>query len=150
MNTLQNEIIIDAPIEKIWESLAITDKLDSYDPTVKKSTATSEIKSGIGASRKVDMLDGKNWFEEKCTIFEPNKALEYTLTACSFPVHNLKHDYSFEQLGDKIKVTQKMNIQMKYGLMGKLMFTMLKPKWNSGNRTFLGGLKSASEKDKLQ
>lgn len=145
MSTLQNEIIIDAPIEKIWEALAIADKLDSYDPTVKKSTATSEIKSGLGASRKVDMLDGKNWFEEKCTIFEPNKALEYTLTACSFPVHNLKHDYSFEQLGDKIKVTQKMNIQMKYGPLGILMFTMLKPKWNAGNRKFLGGLKSASE-----
>ena len=146
MNTIQNEIIINAPIEKIWEALAITDKLETYDPTVKKSTATSEIKSGIGASRKVDMLDGKNWFEEKCTTFEPNKALEYTLTACSFPVHNLNHKYSFEQVDDKIKVTQKMNIQMKYGVLGKLMFAMLKPKWNSGNRKFLGGLKNTSEK----
>mgnify|MGYP001812621908 FL=1 len=107
MNTLKNEVLIDASMDKIWESLAITDKLDTYDPTVKKSTATSVIKSGIGASRKVDMLDGKNWFEEKCTTYEPNKALEYTLTACSFPVHQLQHDYSFEQIGDKIKVTQK-------------------------------------------
>jgi len=147
MNTLKNKVLIDAPIEKIWDSLAITDKLDTYDPTVKKSTAISDIKSGIGASRKVDMLDGKNWFEEKCTTYEPNKALEYTLTACSFPVHQLKHDYSFEQIGDKIKVTQQMNIQMKYGLFGKLMFAMLKSKWNSGNRKFLGGLKSVSEKD---
>ena len=59
MNTLKNKVLIDAPIEKIWDSLAITDKLDTYDPTVKKSTSTSDIKSGIGASRKVDMLDGK-------------------------------------------------------------------------------------------
>ena len=146
MNTLKNEVLIDASLDKIWESLAITDKLDTYDPTVKKSTATSVIKSGIGASRKVDMLDGKNWFEEKCTTYEPNKALEYTLTACSFPVHQLQHDYSFEQIGDKIKVTQKMNIKMKYGPLGKLMFAMLKSKWNSGNRKFLGGLKSASER----
>ena len=141
MKTLKNEVLIDAPIDKIWEALAVTDKLDTYDPTVKKSTAISDIKTGIGASRKVDMLDGKNWFEEKCTTYEPNKALEYTLTACSFPVHQLQHDYSFEQIGDKIKVTQKMNIQMKYGLFGKLMFAMLKSKWNSGNKQFLGGLK---------
>jgi ligand-binding SRPBCC domain-containing protein len=146
MSTLKNEIIIDAPIEKIWESLATTDKLDTYDPTVKKSIATSKIKSGIGASRKVDMLDGKNWFEEKCTIFEPNKALEYTLTACSFPVHNLKHDYSFEQLGNKTKVTQKMEVEMKYRLLGRIMFALLRSKWNFGNKQFLSGLKAASEK----
>lgn len=146
MKTLKNEVLIDAPIDKIWEALAVTDKLDTYDPTVKKSTAISDIKTGIGASRKVDMLDGKNWFEEKCTTYEPNKALEYTLTACSFPVHQLQHDYSFEQIGYKIKVKQKMNIEMKYGPLGKLMFAMLKSKWNSGNQQFLGGLKSALEK----
>ena len=147
MNTLKNEILIDAPIENIWEALAITDKLDSYDPTVKKSTATSNIKSGVGASRKVEMLDGKNWFEETCTTYEPNTALTYTLTACSFPVHKLYHDYSFEQVGDKTRVTQKMNIQMKYGVLGKLMFVLLKPKWNSGIKEFLGGLKKVSENE---
>lgn len=145
MNTLHNEILIAAPIEKIWEALSTVDKLDSYDPTVKKSTATSSIKSGLGASRKVDMLDGKNWFKETCTTYEPNKALAYTLTACSFPVHKLQHDYTFEQVGNKIKVSQKMNIQMKYGVLGKLMFAMLKPKWNSGIKEFLGGLKTVSE-----
>lgn len=147
MNTLNNEILIDAPIDKIWENLTIVDKLDSYDPTVKKSTATSTIKSGLGASRKVDMLDGKNWFEESCTRYEPNKALAYTLTACTFPVHKLQHDYAFEQVGNKIKVSQKMNIQMKYGVLGKLMFVLLKPKWNSGIKEFLEGLKKVSEQE---
>ena len=147
MKTLKNEVLIDAPIDKIWESLAITDKLESFDPTVKKSIATTELKSGIGAGRKVDMLDGKNWFVEECTTYEPNKALEYTLTACSFPVHQLQHGYSFEKIGDKIKVIQRMNIEMKYGPVGKLMFLVLKSKWNDGNRKFLSGLKSASEKE---
>lgn len=145
MNILNNEILIEAPIDKIWEILSTVDRLDNYDPTVKKSTATTAIKSGLGASRKVDMLDGKNWFEESCTTYEPNKALAYTLTACSFPVHKLHHDYSFEQVGNKIKVSQKMNIQMKYGVLGKLMFVLLKPKWNSGIKEFLNGLKKVSE-----
>jgi ligand-binding SRPBCC domain-containing protein len=145
MNTLHNEILIKAPIEKIWEALTVVDKLDSYDPTVKKSVATTSNKSGIGAGRKVDMLDGKNWFEETCTVYEPNKALTYTLTDCSFPVHKLYHDYNFEKVGGKVRVTQKMNIQMKYGLLGKLMFAMLRPKWNSGIKEFLGGLKQITE-----
>ncbi|NVK48982.1 MAG: SRPBCC family protein [Cyclobacteriaceae bacterium] len=146
MNSLYNEIEISAPIDKIWDALAVVDKLDSYDPTIKKSLATTINKSGIGAARKVEMLDGKNWFEESCTTYEKNKALTYTLTACSFPVHKLYHEYSFEQVGDKVRVTQKMNIQMKYGLLGKLMFAMLRPKWNSGIKEFLGGLKQITEK----
>jgi len=101
MTTLHNEIVINAPIEKIWEALTNIEELDKYDPTVKKSTALSKEKSGIGATRKVDMLDGKNWFEEKVTVFKPIEALTYELTACSFPVHKLKHSYSFEKIGDK-------------------------------------------------
>jgi ribosome-associated toxin RatA of RatAB toxin-antitoxin module len=145
MTTLRNEILIKAPIDKIWESLTVVDKLDSYDPTIKKSTAITEAKTGIGATRKVEMLDGKNWFEEKCTVFETNRALTYELTACSFPVHRLKHDYRFEKVGDHIKVTQKMTYQMKYGILGKLMGAMLKPKWNKGIGEFLTGLKQSSE-----
>ena len=36
MKTLHNEVIIDAPLDRIWEYLAVTDKLDTYDPTVKR------------------------------------------------------------------------------------------------------------------
>ena len=146
MAKLHNEILIDAPIDEIWEALIIVDRLDVYDPTVKKSTATTSLKSGVGAKRKVEMLDGKNWFEETCTISETNKSLTYELTACSFPVKKLKHNYSFQNVGNKIKVTQEMNYEMKFGLLGNLMGAMLKPKWNKGINEFLGGLKEYSEK----
>lgn len=147
MTTLHNEIIIDAPIDRIWEKLTVVDQLDSYDPTVKKSSATSSKKSGLGASRKVEMLDGKNWFDETCTAYEPHKALSYNLTACTFPVHKLQHDYYFEKVDGRVKVTQKMNISMKYGLLGKGMMILLKPKWNAGIKAFMGGLKKAVESE---
>ena len=65
MTTLHNEIVIDAPLEIIWDALSNIDELDKCDPSVKKSTAISTTKSGISSKRKVDMTDGKNWFEEK-------------------------------------------------------------------------------------
>jgi uncharacterized protein YndB with AHSA1/START domain len=146
MATLNNKVLIDAPIEKIWEALTIVDLLDTYDPTVKTSTATTSVKSGVGAKRKVDMLDGKNWFEETCTVSETNKALTYELNACSFPVHKLKHNYNFVKIGNKIQVEQVMNYTMKFGFIGTIMGKMMKPKWNKGINQFLGGLKSYSEK----
>lgn len=147
MTTIHNEITINAPIEKIWEALSKIDTLDKYDPTVKKSTALSASKEGIGAKRKVDMLDGKNWFEEKCTVWQPNEALTYELTACSFPVHKLKHSYSFEKIRNQIKVKQVMEYQMKFGFLGRIMDAlMVRKQSDAGIKKFFAGLKSFTEK----
>ena len=147
MTTLYNEIEIDAPVERIWEALSNIEELDQYDPTVKKSLAVSSSKSGIGSIRKVDMKDGKNWFKEKCTAWEPNKALTYELTACSFPVHKLQHTYSFRRNGNKTKVSQVMTYQMKYGFFGKMLDALIvKKQSDKGIKLFLKGLKSYTEK----
>lgn len=147
MTVLHNEITISAPIEKIWEALSNVEKLDKYDPTVKKSTLLTPINSGIGAKRKVDMIDGKNWFEEKVIEHKPNEALAFELTACSFPVHKLKHSYSFEKIGDQVKVKQVMQYEMKYGLLGKIMDTlMVRNQSDKGIKKFFAGLKSFTEK----
>lgn len=121
MTTLKNEITIDAPIEKIWEALSVIENLDKFDPTVKKATAITNNKSGLNAKRKVDMLDGKNWFEEKVTKYEPNNALTYQLTDCSFPIDGLAHSYTVEKIGNQIKVKQVMQYKVKFGILGKLM-----------------------------
>lgn len=147
MATIQNEITINAPIEKIWEALTEVDWLEKYDPTVKKSVALTGAKRGIGAKRKVEMLDGKNWFEEQCTIHKRNESLTYELTACSFPVHQLKHSYSFETTGNQTRVKQIMQYEMKFGIFGKIMDAlMVRSQSDKGIKKFLAGLKSFTEK----
>lgn len=149
MATIHNEITINAPIEKIWDALTNIEELDKYDPTVKKSTALSAAKSGMDAKRKVDMLDGKNWFEEKVTEFKTNEALAYELTACSFPIHKLKHSYSFQKIGNQTKVQQVMEYTVKFGLFGKLLDgLMIRKQSDAGIKKFFAGLKSYTEKQK--
>jgi ribosome-associated toxin RatA of RatAB toxin-antitoxin module len=146
MTTLQNEITVQAPMEKIWEALSNVEELEKYDPTVKKSTAVSSARSGAGAARKVSMKDGKNWFEEKCTLCKPGEALAYELTACSFPIQGLKHSYSFEQNGRGVKVKQVMEYQVKFGLLGKFLdVIMIRRQTDSGVKKFFSGLKSYVE-----
>jgi len=149
MAVIHNEIIINAPISKIWEVLINIEELDKYDPTVKKSTALSAIKSGIGAKRKVLMLDGKNWFDEECTVLRKNEELCYELKACSFPIHNLKHTYRFQENNGQIKVYQVMEYTVKYGILGKLMdFLIIRKQSDSGIKKFFGGLKNYMENKK--
>jgi ligand-binding SRPBCC domain-containing protein len=148
MTTLYNEITIDAPIEKIWEALAGIENLEKFDPAVKKSTALTEEKNGIGAIRKVDMPDGKNWFKEKVVACEPYEALTYQLTDCSFPIDGLQHSYSFEKIDNQIKVKQIMQYSVKFGLLGKLLDRLvIRKQTNGGIYKFFEGLKSFTEKN---
>ncbi len=148
MGTIKNEITINATLEGIWSHLTDLELLDKYDPTVKRSTLISSEKTGMGAKRKVEMLDGKNWFEEKITVFEPNKALTYQLTDCSFPMKDLKHSYTFEKIGDQTKVKQIMEYTVKFGLLGKLLDAlMIRKQSDAGIKKFFTGLKQYAEKN---
>ncbi len=146
MSKIQNEVIIQAPLEKIWAVLASPELLERYDPTVRKSSLISLEKTNIGAKRRVDMLDGKNWFEEEITVYSPNEALSYELTACSFPVHKLTHSYSFQNLGERTKVSQIMEYTVKFGFLGWLLdILVIRRQSDAGIKTFFAGLKSYVE-----
>ena len=148
MSTLINSITIDAPIDRIWSILTDLELLYKTDPTVKKATLISEIKTGLHAKRKVLMQDGKNWFDEMITVFNPNEKLVYQLTDCSFPIKGLKHTYSFEIIGNQTKVQQVMEYTVKFGLIGVLLDKiMIGKQFNSGINLFLNGLKTYAEKN---
>lgn len=146
MTTLRNEITVNASIEKVWDILSNLEALDQYDPMVKKSALISSEKSGINAKRKVDMKDGKNWFEEKVIVWKPNEALTYQLTDCSFPVNGLKHSYSFQKTGNQTRVIQVMEYKVKFGLLGKVLDKlMIRKQTDSGIKKFFSGLKNYVE-----
>ena len=146
MATIHNEITVNASIDKIWNILTDLELLDRYDSTVKKSTLVSAEKTGMGAKRKVDMRDGKNWFEEKIILFKPNEALTYQLTDCSFPIKGLKHSYRFEKISNQTKIEQVMEYTVKFGLLGKLLDSlMIRKQSDNGIKKFFAGLKSYAE-----
>jgi uncharacterized protein YndB with AHSA1/START domain len=146
MGKLLNEVIIEADIAKVWSAFADPGLLDKYDPTVKRSTIVSAEKTGLNTKRKVDMLDGKNWFEEKITEFVPHRALAYLLTDCSFPIKGLSHSYKFEAMGTETKITQIMVYSVKFGLFGKLLDALLmRQQFDRGVKKFFHGLKSYIE-----
>jgi ribosome-associated toxin RatA of RatAB toxin-antitoxin module len=142
MATLCNDILINGSIDKIWAALTDLDLLEKYDPTVKRSRLVSGKNANIGAAHRVDMQDGKNWFEEKVTVVNTNESLAFELTACSFPVHKLKHSYTFELLDSRIRVKQVMEYEVKYGMVGKVLDSLVvKKQSDTGIKKFLQGLK---------
>lgn len=94
------------------------------------------------------MVDGKNWFVECVTTFEPNELLTYELTDCSFPIKNLKHTYRIEKVGEDTKVKQVMEYVVKFGALGKILdILMIRKKTDMGIKKFFVGLKQFAEKN---
>lgn len=147
MTTLYNRITINASADELWTVLANLEELDKYDPTVKTATIISDQRTGLSAKRKVLMRDGKNWFEEKVTEFEPGRALCYQLTDCSFPIKGLRHSYRFKPTPSGTEVEQVMEYTVKFGLLGKLMDRlMIRKQTSAGIQKFFAGLKAHVER----
>ncbi len=146
MTKLYNEIRINAPVGEIWSVLSDLEALEKYDPTVLRSELIPGARTGLGAKRKVHMKDGKNWFEEKVTEWRPGEALVIQLTDCTFPIKGLKHSYSFSQVGGGTVVKQVMEYEVKFGLLGRLMDSvMIRQQSDKGIKLFMAGLKSIVE-----
>jgi uncharacterized protein YndB with AHSA1/START domain len=146
MTTLTNTITIEAPAERVWAILTNLAELERYDPTVSTSTVTSSQPTGPGASRKVTMKDGKHWFNERITTFEPVKALKFELSSCNFPIKNLSHSYSLAQNADRTTVTQVMVYTPRFGLAGKLLDAIaIRRNSAAGVKKFFDGLKAHAE-----
>jgi ligand-binding SRPBCC domain-containing protein len=145
MTVLENSIRIDTTPDKVWSVLASLDALDKYDPGVSKAEIVSAAKEGPGAARRCDLTPG-GWFKEHVADWRPNEALSFELYECSLPVRRLKHSYTLVREGGATVVRQRMEYELKFGFLGKLLdAVMVRRKWNAGIRGFLAGLKRYTE-----
>lgn len=141
MTVLENSIRINSPREKVWSVLASLGALDQYDPGIRKSKVVSSQTEGLGAARQCDLLPG-GWFKEKVTEWSPNETLAFELFECTLPVRRLKHRYTLTADSGGTIVYQRMEYELKFGPLGKLMDAMMvRKKWNIGIKGFFVGLK---------
>jgi ligand-binding SRPBCC domain-containing protein len=141
MTVLENLIHINAPAEKVWSVLASLDVLDQYDPGIRKSEIVSPSREGPGSARRCDLTPG-GWFKERVGDWNPQQSLSFELFDCSLPVRRLKHSYTLTADGAGTLVRQRMEYELKFGPIGKLMDAMMvRKKWDAGIKGFFAGLK---------
>jgi ligand-binding SRPBCC domain-containing protein len=145
MTVLENSIRIDATPGEVWSVLASLDALDRYDPGITKSEIVTPAREGPGSARRCDLKPG-GWFKERVADWKPNEALSFELFECTLPVRRLKHSYTLTPDGSGTVVRQRMEYELKFGPIGKLMdAVMVRKKWNDGIKGFFDGLKDYVE-----
>jgi len=141
VTVLENSIRINAPRETVWSVLASLDALDQYDPGIRKSKIVSSQKEGLGAARQCDLTPG-GWFKERVAEWRPHEGLAFELFECTLPVRRLKHSYTLTPDSGGTVVNQRMEYELKFGPLGRLMdVVMVRKKWKIGIQGFFAGLK---------
>jgi ribosome-associated toxin RatA of RatAB toxin-antitoxin module len=145
MTTLANSVFIDASPATVWSVLGRLEALHEYDPAIAASRVESPGSTGVGASRRCELKAG-GWFRERVTTWTPQRELAFELFDCTLPVRRLQHRYTLTPEGAGTRVEQRMEYQLKFGVVGALLDVLaVRRKWDAGIKSFFQGLKAHAE-----
>ncbi len=145
MTKLHHEITINAPVEKVFRTLADLESVRFTNPLVKTVKIISSNKEGVGSARHCDFKDGK-FVEERVTAFEPNKSISFELYEHQWPLVFMRWTNGLEKGGDSTLLISDTEYDLKFGIAGKIMNTLImRRKFSQIIDDALGKLKSYVE-----
>ncbi|MFB3060536.1 MAG: SRPBCC family protein [Candidatus Binatia bacterium] len=147
MTRISDEILINAPKNKVWEIISDLGGIENYHPGVKKSYYTSEIRKGVGASRFCELLPMGS-IEESATEWEEGEG--YVLEVLSgekLPPFKRAYIRIFlKEEGQETLATISFDYTLKFGPIGRLLDAWkVKPMFRKVIPRVLDGLKQNSE-----
>ena len=145
MTKLHHEIKINAPVEKVWRSLANLESAKFTNSMVKTVKIISQNKEGVGSARHCDFKDGK-FVEERVTVFEPNKLISFELYKHQWPLIFMRWTNKLEKHGNNTLLISDTEYELKFGIFGKIMnILIMRRKFSQIIDDALGKLKRYDE-----
>lgn len=124
METVEKSISIDAPQEVVWKAIADFQGIGEFHPYIKTVDLLTENNGGLGSKRTCHFNDGSDIDEE---IIEWVEGEKYTINGSNFslPLKVLHGTVGVRTVDGMSEAYMKIEYQPKFGLIGKLMSTML-------------------------
>ena len=140
MRIVVNQIVA-APIDDVWATWDDFGVVARFAPNLKNSfLVDGSARSGLGAKRQCDMADGKNYLKEEIVEYVPKERLVIDVYDGSMPVESGRGAFDLEPVdSNKTKVTMTMDFEPKFGIAGKFMMGVMKPKFRSQLQSMLKG-----------
>lgn len=148
MNSVTQEVTIQAPRQKVWDILANIGAVHKYSQNVEYSYYVSQSTSGVGAARKCE-LGGSNWVEERAIKWQDKHG--YTLQVADGeglgPLDTLVVDFELSDAPQGTKVRQTMSYNMKGGLLRPILNAIARGQMRQAIDVNLTGLKTFVEQE---
>ena len=136
------ERTIDVPIERAWEILGDFSHVNKVHPLVGKVDQESSNGNGLGATRTCHMYDG-NLAKETIVEWNPKEhSYVVDMIGGTLPMKSVVAKLAAKDLGNgKTKMVADMDLNMKFGLLGKIMERLvLKPKLGTAVGDLFAGI----------
>ncbi len=139
---------IEAPVEAVWRILSELDGLERYVQAIKSSKYASAQKEGVGTTRVCE-IEGFGKIAEKIVEWEDGKWFRYEVEGMPAIVRSLSNRWEVLEDGDRSIVVSTVEIDTKYGAIGRLVETLvLKKRFTDGLRRGIAQLKYYIEEGK--
>ncbi|MDX2470104.1 MAG: SRPBCC family protein [SAR324 cluster bacterium] len=113
--------------EKLWQIISDFSSVERFSSSVKSSPIISDIKTGVGTTRKCTLYD-QGTLVEKITEIDEGKGLKFAVTEFSLPLVSLVAGMGVTDQGDGTgELYMEMNYVVKYGPIGFLMGSLMMP-----------------------
>ena len=145
---ITSEIEINAAKDNVWNILKSIEKIENFHPLIKKSYATTDKRSGLGAKRHCDLLP-MGEMEEQVVEWEEGKSFVMEVIGGKMlpPYHFMKGEIELLEIKTTTKVTFTFSYLLKYGFWGRLMdLLLIRPQFKKAPPKYVYGLKEYVEK----
>ncbi len=145
MSDFTTEIKIDAPVDRVWDTLADIGSIHEWNPGVKQSHITTRYQEGLGTGRHCD-LGQKRYLDETVVDWEPHQRLTMRIVATNLPLKTADIRFALRPAGGGTIVTVSPTYALKFGLLGRLLdLLFVRRTYVEGMRALLLGLKKHVE-----
>lgn len=124
MPTLHHEILINAPIERVWQILSNLESVRHYNPLVQTVQITSPNPSGVGSARHCVFKDGK-FAKERVTASTPQQSISFELYEHQWPLSYMRWTNRIQTQGNQVRLIADTEYAPSMGLLGRLMDALM-------------------------
>ncbi len=135
------DVTIYAPVEDVWQVLGDIGRIADWNPGIRESYATSEVNSGLGATRFCDLGD-KNYLNNEVVQWEDCRKLTMRIVDSNLPFKRADIHFTLQGENGHTQVAVSPEYELKYGVLGSLMdrFYVCQT-YEKGMKNLLQGLK---------
>lgn len=147
MADIDQEIIIAAPLGKVWESWDRFGEIAIFNKGLLASSLLPDGPvSGKGARRRCDLKNGKSYLMEEIAEYRVQELMEIVVFDSNLPVKSVQLRLRFSAPGpNTTRITASANFTMKFGLLGRLMKIAARKEFNGDIARLLGYNKAFNE-----
>ena len=123
MPDIRQEIVITAPLAKVWESWDRFGEIAQFNRGLRASALLpGSPATGKGARRRCDLKNGKSFLLEEITDYRHGEWMEIVVYDSNLPVKTVRLRLTFvAPTATTTRITAEVDFAMKFGLLGRLM-----------------------------